>query len=104
MRNSIWVGMEKKNVNRSVVEEAQQPLLETLSDSLSYTDGSLFDVENRDSYLGANILRGPCFALASNEGLAIRDYKCSRELGFICLWKGKILSVVPAQCNIFAIY
>ena len=95
--------MEKKNVNRTFVEDADQPLQEKQSDSLSYADGSIFDVENRDSYLGANILRGPCFALASNDGLAIRDKKCSSELGFICLWKGMVFLVVSAKCKSISI-
>ena len=71
------------------VDDDIEPLLEILSDELSYTDGTKFDVQNSESYLGANALRGPCFALASNEGLEVRDYKCTREAGFICIWKGK---------------
>lgn len=83
------MGLRKKYVNLTYVDDDIDPLLEISSDELSYSDGSMFDILNTESYLGANALRGPCFALASNEELAIRDFKCTREAGFICIWNGK---------------
>ena len=92
VRNSIWIGLRKKLVNLTYVDDEEDPLLEISSDDLSYTDGTKFDLENTESKLGAGLLRGPCFALAANEELSLRDYKCSRESGFICQWKGKYLN------------
>ena len=92
VRNSIWIGLRKKQVNLTYVDDEEDPLLEISSDDLSYTDGSKFDLENTESKLGAGLLRGPCFALAANEELSLRDYKCTRESGFICQWKGKYQS------------
>ena len=89
VRNSIWIGLEKTETNFTLIENENGNLFqEKTVDELTYTDGATFDVSNRNSYLGANILRGPCFGLSTTEGLQLRDYKCSRELGYICLWKG----------------
>ena len=88
VRNSIWIGLRKKHVNLTYVDDDEDPLLEISTDDLSYTDGTKFDLENTESKLGAGLLRGPCFALAANEQLSLRDYKCTRESGFICQWKG----------------
>ena len=84
----MWLGLQKKHKNLTYVDDDEDPLLEILTDDLSYTDGSKFDLSNTESYLGANALRGPCFALLANEELDIRDFKCTREAGFICMWKG----------------
>ena len=92
VRNSIWIGLRKKHVNLTYVDDDEDPLLEVSSDDLSYTDGTKFDLENIESKLGAGLLRGPCFALAANEELSLRDYKCTRESGFICQWKGNPLN------------
>ena len=86
--------MEKKLYNLTHANDPTNPMFyETIEDALSYSDGSVFDIDDRDSYLGANVLRGPCFALALNDGLALRDQKCSRELGTICMWIGIISTV-----------
>ena len=78
--------------NLTYVDDAVNPeFLENTEDLLTYSDGTEFNLDNRDSYLGANVLRGPCFGLAFNEELAVRDYKCSLERGTICLWKGNIV-------------
>lgn len=83
--------MEKKLYNLTYVNDPVNPWLqESIEDVLAYSDGDEFNLDNRDAYLGGNVLRGPCFALAMNDGLAMRDYKCSRELGTICLWKGNV--------------
>ena len=78
-----------KRSNLTYVRELQ----EVLTDDLTYTDGHSFEIGNPDSNLGAVKLLGPCFALASNEGWELRDYKCSSEVGAICMWKGKRFSV-----------
>ena len=77
------------NVNRTFLDnEPNYPFNEELVDELTYTDGTSFDVRNEESYLGTKIFRGPCFALDQNSDLAMRDFKCSRESGFICSWQG----------------
>ena len=35
------------------------------------------------------VSRGECFALKSGDNYELRDYKCSREIGFICTWTSK---------------
>ena len=96
VRNSVWLGLEKKLTNLTYVDDDIEPLLEIVTEDLSYTDGTKFDLLNTEAYLGAFALRGPCFALASNENLDLRDYKCTREAGFICVWKGMYKNVVAS--------
>ena len=87
------MGLETSRYNRTYEndENGDPTLHETLIDALTYSDGTNFDVENRESYLGANLLRGPCFGLASSDGYVMRDYTCSQELGSICLWLRKCI-------------
>ena len=86
--------MEKKLYNLTHVNDPVNTWFqEGIEDVLAYSDGDEFDLDNRDAYLGGNVLRGPCFALAMNDGLAMRDYKCSRELGTICLWNGNVTTI-----------
>ena len=91
VRNDVYMGMRKKNVTRSyhkdgiVINGATKYLVETITDELVYSDGEEFDI-NSDYKLEAPILRGECFALKSSEDMELRDYKCNREIGFICQW------------------
>ena len=89
VRRSAWLGLEKKSYNLTYIDDADNSKFhEAIQDVLAYSDGTEFDLDDRGSYLGANVLRGPCFGLAFDDGLAIRDYKCTRELGIICMWTG----------------
>lgn len=89
----MWLGMIKENIQKIFINDDDanegQPLQEVRNDSITYTDGNILDVTNTKALLGATILRGPCFALAANENLELRDWQCHRELGFVCLWKGE---------------
>ena len=91
VRNDVWMGIRKQNVTRTyhkngiVINGATKYLVEQFSDELMYSDGKDFDI-NSDYKLEAPILRGECFALKSSDDMELRDYKCNREIGFICQW------------------
>ena len=91
VRNDVWMGIRKKNVTRTyhkdgtVINGATKYLVEQTTDELMYSDGDGFDI-NSDYKLEAPILRGECFALKSSDDMELRDYKCNREIGFICQW------------------
>ena len=85
VRNDVWLGLRKKNYTRTYVDSASPPLQEIITDELTYSDGGPFDIDI-DYKLEASILRGECFALKSSENMELRDYRCNREVGFICQW------------------
>ena len=86
VRNDVWVGLRKKKYTRIYDPSLEKPLQETITEDLAYSDGEVFDVDN-DYKIGATLLRGECFGLKSSENMELRDYKCSREIGFICEWQ-----------------
>ena len=85
IRNDVWMGLRKKNYTRLYDANSDPPLHQIITDELTYSDGQGFNIDN-DYKLEAKILRGECFSLKSSENMELRDYKCNREIGFICQW------------------
>ena len=102
VRNDVWVGMRKKKVLRSYDPTKSRPLIEEITDDLTYSDGENFDIENgyKTFFETKSILRGECFGLKSSEEHQLRDYKCKKEAGFICQWQ-KIQCPNEAGYNYF---
>ena len=85
VRNDLWVGLRKKNYTRIYDKTSTPALQESITDELAYSDGQSFDID-KNYKMEAKILRGECFALKSSSDMELRDYKCNREIGFVCEW------------------
>ena len=85
VRNDVWVGLRKKGVIHSYDETLIPPLQKVINDELTYSDGISFDLLV-NYQMEAKILRGECFALKSSENMELRDFKCNKEIGFVCEW------------------